>query len=110
MKLPEGHRAFVDLIKLSDYCLNLNHPRGQHKAHVFAVVLGFTAMNALDLQNLLLEAARKGDAMLGDNDNYGQRFIVDFEALGPSGRGIIRSSWIIRTEEDFPRLVTCYVL
>ncbi len=42
MKLPNGERAVVDIIKLQDYCLNPAHPRGQHKARVFAAALGLT--------------------------------------------------------------------
>ncbi|MBN9388631.1 MAG: hypothetical protein J0I20_11305 [Chloroflexi bacterium] len=110
MKLPEGHQAYVDLAKLSDYCLNPEHPRGQHKARVFASVLGFTATHATNLQDQLLQAARQAEVTLGENDIYGQRYVVDFVAVGPGGSGIIRSSWIIRTGENFPRLVTCYVL
>ena len=26
MKLPNGERAVVDIVKLSDYCLNPDHP------------------------------------------------------------------------------------
>ncbi len=110
MKLPGGNRAFVDQAKLTDYCLNPDHPRGQHKARVFAAVLGLTAAMAEDLQNQLLEAARYEEAVSGDNDSYGHRYSVDFETRGPLGSAIIRSSWIIRAGEDFPRLVTCYVL
>ncbi len=109
MKLPGGTWAFVDLAKLSDYCLNPNHPRGQHKARVFASALGFTSAHAVDLQTQLLKAASQGEAILSGNDSYGQRYILDFEVSGPAGNAIIRSSWIIRTGEDFPRLVTCYV-
>jgi hypothetical protein len=36
MKLPNGDRAIVDLEKLRAYCLNPQHPRGRHKARVFA--------------------------------------------------------------------------
>lgn len=36
MKLPNGDRAVVDIVKLTDYCLSTTHPRGRHKARVFA--------------------------------------------------------------------------
>lgn len=35
MKLPNAERAVVDVRKLRNYCLNAEHPRGQHKARVF---------------------------------------------------------------------------
>ena len=36
MKMPGGEAAIVDLAKLTGYCLNPEHPRGKHKARVFA--------------------------------------------------------------------------
>jgi hypothetical protein len=40
MSLPNGERAIVDERKLREYCLSAVHPRGRHKARVFASVLG----------------------------------------------------------------------
>jgi len=40
MKLPNPERAIVDLKKLRDYCLSSEHPRGRHKARMFAAILG----------------------------------------------------------------------
>ncbi len=111
VKIPNGDRAIVDLAKLRDYCLNLLHPRGRHKARVFEARLGLTATNAEMLRRALLDAvASHENATLGHADEFGQRYVVDSEMDGPRGSGIIRSSWIIRTGEDFPRLATCYVL
>ncbi len=110
MKLPGGERGIVELAKLTDYCLNPEHPRGQHKARVFMAALGFGLTQAAELRDLLLEAARQQEATPGENDSYGQRYIIDFEAQGSIGKARVRSSWIVRTNEDFPRFVTCYVL
>ena len=43
-------------------------------------------------------------------DQYGHRYILDFEMEGPRGRAIVRSLWIVRSGEAFPRFVTCFVL
>jgi hypothetical protein len=110
MNLPNGEQAVVDIAKLQDYCLNPNHPRGRHKARVFASVLGITAGHASQLQDALLEAAREGEATATDQDVYGQRYVVDFTMRGPLGEGRVRSAWIVRSAEDFPRLTSCYVL
>jgi hypothetical protein len=40
MKLPNAEKAFVDIEKLSGYCLNTAHERGKHKARLFSSVLG----------------------------------------------------------------------
>ncbi|WP_367268233.1 DUF6883 domain-containing protein [uncultured Thiohalocapsa sp.] len=39
-RLPNADQAAVDLDKLRGYCLNPAHPRGRHKARVFAAALG----------------------------------------------------------------------
>jgi len=110
MKLPNAGRAVVDLRKLRDYCLNQVHPRGQHKARLFKGALGLTAQDVLELQQLLHSAARSEDAVALAADDYGQRYALDFLVKRSSGQATIRSLWIIRRGEDFPRLVTCYIL
>jgi hypothetical protein len=110
MKLPNGDRAVVDLAKLTDYCLSPAHPRGRHKARVFALSLGLHADQAHVLRDALLEAARTEEATPSDQDEFGHRYVVDFIMKGPTGQARVRSSWIVRTGEDFPRLTSCYVL
>ena len=53
MKLPAGGNAVVDVAKIRDYCLNPAHPRGRHKARVFASTLGLTPTDAEFLCNEL---------------------------------------------------------
>ena len=110
MKLPNPERAVVDIDKLRNYCLNPEHRRGCHKARVFAASLGFTIDNANDLREAFLAAVREYDAAPAEQDEYGKRHVIDFTASGPAGRATVRSSWIIRRGEDFPRLTSCYVL
>jgi hypothetical protein len=110
MKVPNAERAVVDATKLRDYCLSSTHPRGKHKARVFVRVLGITLQHAQDLQLALLTAVREQDAVVGELDQFGQRYILDFSMRGPTGIGLIRSTWIVRPVEDFPRFVSCYVL
>lgn len=55
MKLPSPERAVVDIRKLGEYCLNAEHPRGQHKARVFKSALGWTADQAEDVRRKLLD-------------------------------------------------------
>ena len=72
MKLPGGDPAIVDLQTLTGYCLNPDHPRGKHKARVFATV-GFTMENADELQTALLKAAATADAQPTASDHFGER-------------------------------------
>jgi hypothetical protein len=110
MRLPNGEHGVVDIAKLRDYCLSLNHPRGRHKARVFAAALGLTADQAEELRDALLEAVRTEEATATDQDEHGQRYMLDFTMNGSSGEVRVRSSWIIRSGEDFPRLTSCYVV
>jgi len=109
MLLPNGRRAVVDIRKLRDYCLNLDSPRGKHKAHVFAIALRITAADAPKLREKLLEVARTGEAVLGELDMYGQRYIIDFEVATDVGKAVVRSGWIVLHRDRLPRLATCYV-
>lgn len=77
--LPFGESAIVDLAKLVDYCLNPSHPRGRHKARVFASVLGIAANDADFLRTELLLAARTLPAERLQGDEFGERFRIDFE-------------------------------
>ena len=110
MTLPNSHKAVVDIVKIRDYCLSNRHPRGKYKARVFSAALGLTEKDAENLRAGILEAAHNNDAVATEKDDYGQRYVLDFTMEGPSGLVNIRSSWIIRTGEDFPRLTSCYVL
>ena len=110
MKLPNAESAVVDVAKLRDYCLSRTHPQGRHKARVFASVLGLTAQDAETLQKALLTAASMGEAIPTGLDEYGQRYALDFTVKGPTGAAGVRSLWIVRRGENFPRLTSCYVL
>ena len=104
------YREIVPIEKLHDYCLHPTHRVGSHKAHVFESVLGLTAAHAEALQQRLLAVARTGEAVLGMQNAYGQRYIVDFEMTTTVGTAVVRSTWIILVHEDVPRLTSCYVL
>ncbi len=110
MRLPNGDRAFIDVDKLRHYCLSMAHPRGKHKARVFAAALGLTDAQVEVLGAALRMAARSELAVQGPVDEYGSRYLVDFEMAAKRGRRTVRSIWLIRNGEDYPRLITCYVV
>jgi hypothetical protein len=110
MKLPNPDRAIIDDQKLIGYSLNPNHADGQHKAYVFQSVLGI-GLDQVEVLKAALEAAvREYDAVPGQLNQYGQRYIIDFLMTRLEQQALVRSVWIVRDDEDFPRLVTCYVL
>jgi hypothetical protein len=110
MKLPHGDAAIIDQRKITDYCLSPDHDDGKHKARLFQDILGLTRDHATLLLDALREAAVSGEAVPGRLDRYGQRYVIDFEFVGPTDRATLRSAWIIRPGETAPRLVTCYIL
>jgi hypothetical protein len=110
MRLPNPEIAVVDLRKLRDYCLNPEHPRGKHKAQVFSVALGLGADDAEEPRETLLSVAGSEEAVTGEEDEYGKRYMLDFEMRTAVGAATVRSGWIVRHGEDFPRLTRCYVV
>ena len=110
MRLPNADQAIIDRRKLTDYCLSPEHDDGRHKARLFQDILGLNHENADLLLDALRQAAAGGNATVGRTDNYGQRYVIDFEFAGPAGKATIRSAWIIRAGENVPRLVTCFIL
>jgi hypothetical protein len=110
MKLPNADRAVVDIRKLRDYCLNPTSPRGRTKARVFESVLGLRRADAEGLRNLLLRAAIDQECDVGEKDEYGQRYTLDFLLETNAGKAWVRSGWIVGEDDDVPRLTTCYVL
>ena len=100
----------IDISKLRDYALNPTHRVGGHKARLFANRLGMTISDTEALRDILFNAIRTEEAMLGELDEYGQRYMIDFLLTWQNRQAKVRSAWIIRPDEDFPRLVTCYPL
>ena len=95
MRLPNGDRAIVDIRKLRNYCLNPHHLRGRNKARVFASV-GIREPDAEILRSALLDAAVNADSQLGSQDEFGQRFFIDFDLTRHARTVSVRSAWIIR--------------
>lgn len=110
MRMPNAENAIVDIRKLRDYCLNPAHSDGKHKARLFLSIFGMTAKDASLLQEILLDIVTTTDAILGKQDEYGQRYIIDFMLEWNGKRGQVRSGWILENNSDTPRLTTCYPL
>ncbi|MBE7502463.1 MAG: hypothetical protein HS113_19695 [Verrucomicrobiales bacterium] len=110
MKLPGAARAEIDPRKLEEYCLSFDHPRGKHKARVFRSALGLTTENAAEVEVRIREALETEPCTAGAQDKFGRRYAVDFRWEREGKTAAIRTTWIIRADEDCPRLTSCYVL
>ena len=110
MKLPNGEHADLGT-KLEEYSLNPAHRQGQHKARVFESVLGIAVANKQILQRAILEAAALShDAVATGDNGFGSTFSLRFPLTTPKGSAIVLTAWIVRHNEDFPRLTTCFIV
>ncbi len=49
------------------------------------------------------------EAQLGELGQYGQLYRIDSDFTWNDVTETVRSTWIVRYNEDFPRLVSCFV-
>ena len=109
-KLPNSQNAIIELAKLRDYCLSADHPRGRHKARVFREALGLSVDDAEWLRQELLEGIKNHPAEKQEIDSFGSRWRVDLPLTRQRKSVVVRTGWIIKTGEQFPRLITSWVL
>lgn len=109
-RVPHAEEAILDLRKVEDYCLNPAHPRGRHKARVFREALGLGQSDAAWLLEALLDSVRLGEAIELARDEFGRRWRVDAPVARHGKSVVIRTIWIVRSGEQAPRFVTCWVL
>jgi hypothetical protein len=76
-RLPLSDEAILDIREIEDYCLNPSHPRGRHKARVFRDALDLQRSDASWLRDVLLEAARSGEAFEVGEDAWGSYWRLD---------------------------------
>lgn len=110
MSLPNGDRAIIDPLKLTDYVLSETHPRGRNKARVFRTALLMTAAEADVLLEALRHAAAHANAQFEREDGFGRHYRCDFDLSHKGQSATVRSLWTIRLGEDAPRFVSAFVL
>jgi hypothetical protein len=108
--LPGYQSAYIPISKIRDYSLNTDHEEGKHKAIVFQSALGIGQGE----YPWLIEQIRQGIAVMEAVEeeaiSFGKRYRVDLTVRNREKEAIVRTTWIIRNGEDFPRLTSCYVL
>ncbi len=105
--LPNPHLAVVEAAKVRGYLLSAAHPVGRHKAAVFeAAGYRLEAWERLQV-DLSRTAWMHSDAPIPTP--FGREYRTDAILLPPAGRRLaVRVIWLVRTGEDFPRLVTVF--
>jgi hypothetical protein len=109
MKLPNAGDVEINVRKMTDYCLNPEHPRGKHKAKVFRRTFGITSEDSQELINQIKNKILETECEKGELDEYGQRFTVDVEIEINKSKAVVRTGWIIKQNETRPVFMTCYV-
>lgn len=108
MTLPNLDRAVIETEKLRDYLLSDAHPVGRFKA-VFFKALGFHRDEWERLRDALLAVAAAHPAQPTSMTAYGRKYEVRGTLRGRNLRSAeVVTVWIMRSSEDFPRLVTVY--
>jgi hypothetical protein len=114
VRLPNAEEAVVDIVKIRDYSLNPDHAKGKHKARVFLKALDIDKNDAETLRQIILKAILTAEAIEKEPSEYGRRFVIDFRISwskeSVTRTALVRTAWIIRVGEDFPRLATCFIL
>jgi len=73
-------------------------------------MLGMGSADSPVLQERLQEAAREQEAVAGEVDRFGRRYVIDFTLEYLGRRALVLSAWIVLVDNDSPRLTSCYVL
>ena len=82
--IPNIERAIINPRKLYEYALNPKHPIGRNKAKVFENALGYNQSNTDDLIRQIYEKLPNSKVLLGKVDEYGQRYTIDINIIGPN--------------------------
>ena len=100
MQLPNQDQAHIDRRKITDYLLNRDHPDAKGKSAFFCSRYG------TDWQTLRddLRAHATHPVATVNETRHGTLYVIEQNLQGAP----VRSVWIIRTGESFPRLVTAY--
>lgn len=101
--------AIIDSMKLRDYCLSLEHPRGMHKARVFQSALGLEQKDWRFLADAIRGNLAAASWVADSKDEFGRRYHVDMRIEFSNRSAMIRTLWIVRSGEEFPRLTSSFV-
>jgi len=63
-----------------------------------------------ELRDALLEAVKTYDAVPGKSNQHGQKYVIDFPMTRSEKHAVVRRAGIVGYDDNFPRLITCYIL
>ncbi|MBR1199327.1 hypothetical protein JQ574_25345 [Bradyrhizobium sp. AUGA SZCCT0158] len=108
--LIDAHLLRVETIKVTDYLLCSDHPRGGGKAKFFESV-GFSKENVQEFAAALRTHAAKNQIAEVVPHSYGVKTVIDCFMPTPSGKDYcIRSVWNDHGDGAPPKLITAHPL
>lgn len=108
-RLPRARDAVVPPDKLLGYALSPDHPRGRHKARVFASALGIRQADWQYLRKQLLEGVVESPVRGTRVTPFGVLYDVVVLVDGLSGvTSSVATIWLIEGDNP-PRLVSAWV-
>jgi hypothetical protein len=109
MRLPGAERARIPTDKLVRYALDPSHPRGRHKARVFASALGITSNEWRYLHDQILEALPNAPVRSTRITPFGVAYEVVVAVDGLNGATVpVVTTWIVESDTP-PRLTSTWV-
>lgn len=113
--LPNVERARFLPEKLTAYAMDQDNPRGRDKARLWQGALGFDKRHAAEVERQIMDKLPGREAIRGDHDKYGERFVVVVPMEGRNGRVVdVKTVWMYKRDQkrgtvsSRPQLVTCY--
>lgn len=110
MKLEPFNNPIIPDDKLLDYCLNPSHPDGKHKARVFKSALNIDQTNFEVLKIAIIRKIKNVDVNLLEQNDFGSLYYADLSITNENLSAMVRTCWIIKIDENFPRLTSCFVI
>jgi len=95
--------------KLINYSLNFNHESGKHKAKLFKDLLGITLESVNQLITIIKDGIKTNEISEITVNDFGIKYTVEIAVENQSKIYPIVTVWIIKNDEYFPDLVTCYI-
>lgn len=109
LRLPRAREAVIPTEKLVGYALDPEHPRGRHKARVFAAALGLRQRDWRYLHDQILEAVVNGEVRGTRISPHGVLYDVVVLVDGLNGATQrVATIWLVAGDRP-PRLVSTWV-
>lgn len=101
MSIPNRKSARIDKRKLTGFLLNPQHPDAKGKARFFTKYYGDDWER---LRNDLLRHASDPTTKTEETP-FGTHCVIESKLPDSASSATVRAVWIVRTGEDFPRLI-----